>query len=451
MKREFRNEPGIYKITNLLNSKIYIGQSVKLLSRISAHKSENGGGLLSKAITKYGKDNFLFEVLEYCNKDDLDELEIKYISEYNSTVPNGYNISIGGKYPIYESEEIKNAFTKTGEDHFWFNKNLPKEIRDKMSESNSGVNNTQAKQVEDITGRIWGCLKDCANELDVSDGALSSKLNKRPTRLPHLDYLDLHFLENRPENYIFKTMEEIEHLKTPKKTMTYKKPKDDRNLYTKAKKVISNDGRIWNSVSECAIEFGLTVTSLSRILKGLRNPVEEIREFQLQYENPENSKRVYLTPKPKTQKRSVRRQVIDKDGNVYPSIRKCAECFQIGENLLSAMLREEIPFYKRLVEFDLKYVDSNYKENNWKDKPSLGKSRIGTTLSDETKKKISDSLSGEKHPQCKKVVDKNGNIWNSCQSAAKELKINQQSLGQMLLGNQPFRGDLIELGLKYAP
>jgi len=189
MKKEFRNEPGIYKITNLSNDKIYIGQSVKLLSRLSAHKSENGGGLLSKAIAKYGKDNFLFEVLIYCDKDELDSLEIKYIAEYNSTVPNGYNISIGGKYPIYESQEIKNAFTKTGEDHFWFNKNLPKEIRDKMSESTSGKNNAQSKDVEDITGRIWGCLKDAAKELDVRPGDLSSKLNKRPTLLSHLDYL----------------------------------------------------------------------------------------------------------------------------------------------------------------------------------------------------------------------------------------------------------------------
>lgn len=448
MKREFRNEPGIYKITNLMNDKIYIGQSTKLLSRLSAHKSENGGGLLSKAIAKYGKDNFLFEVLIYCEKDELDSLEVKYISEYNSTVPNGYNISIGGKNPIYESKEIQDQFIKSGEEHFWFNKNLPIEIRNKMSEATSGKNNTQAKQVEDITGRIWECLKDAAEELDVRQGDLSSKLNKRPTLLSHLDYLDLHFLENRTENYIFKTMEEIEHLKTPKKTMRYKKPKEERSQ-RKTKRVVSNDGRVWGSVTECANEFGMRCHYLSRILKGLRKPVEEIRGLDLKYEDSKNIEKVYNQPKQKVDRRSIRRQIIDKDGNIYDSIRKCAEHFGIHENKLSAMLRGALPFQKRLIEYDLKYINQEYKENNWKNKESLGRSRIGTKNSDETRKKISESIKGDKNVHCKKVISKDGTVWNSCKSASEELHISQQLLGKMLLGKREFRDDLIDLGLKY--
>jgi group I intron endonuclease len=97
MKREFKNIPGIYKITNLINGKVYIGQSVKLLSRISEHKRANGGQIISKAIGKYGVENFKFEVLKYCDKDNLDYLEIKYITENNSIVPNGYNVCVGGK------------------------------------------------------------------------------------------------------------------------------------------------------------------------------------------------------------------------------------------------------------------------------------------------------------------------------------------------------------------
>ena len=57
---------------------------------------------------------------------------------------------------------------------------------------------------------------------------LSQMLNSRPTLLPHLHYLDLHFVANRPENYEYKTMEEIEHLKVPRKVMVYKKSKEEK-------------------------------------------------------------------------------------------------------------------------------------------------------------------------------------------------------------------------------
>lgn len=98
--KEFRNEPGIYKITNLINWKCYIGQSVKLLNRISEHRRATSDQIISKAIVKYGLENFKFEVLAYCEKEELDSLEIKYISEYDCTVPNGYNISIGDRKSV---------------------------------------------------------------------------------------------------------------------------------------------------------------------------------------------------------------------------------------------------------------------------------------------------------------------------------------------------------------
>lgn len=93
---------GIYKITNLVNGKVYIGQSVDINRRIKRHKSRafninsNGYGYpLYKAIRKYGIDNFSFEVLEECAKDELNEKEIYYITKYDSW-KNGYNQNEGG-------------------------------------------------------------------------------------------------------------------------------------------------------------------------------------------------------------------------------------------------------------------------------------------------------------------------------------------------------------------
>lgn len=88
----------IYQITNLINGKIYIGQTNNIEKRWGAHRRCRDSSMaIARAIKKYGADNFKFEVL-YRNIpiDQIDELEIKTISEKNSQVPNGYNITAGG-------------------------------------------------------------------------------------------------------------------------------------------------------------------------------------------------------------------------------------------------------------------------------------------------------------------------------------------------------------------
>ena len=64
----------IYKITNKINGKIYIGQAIK----------------------KYGKENFTIELIEQVEKDKLDEREVYWISFYNS-YQKGYNCTLGGQ------------------------------------------------------------------------------------------------------------------------------------------------------------------------------------------------------------------------------------------------------------------------------------------------------------------------------------------------------------------
>ena len=95
---------GIYKITNLINNKVYIGQSINIQERWKAHRhrpfnsnSVDYDSLLYRAIRKYGLENFKFEVLEECEKEALNDKEIYYIQEYKSSNPNfGYNLSNGG-------------------------------------------------------------------------------------------------------------------------------------------------------------------------------------------------------------------------------------------------------------------------------------------------------------------------------------------------------------------
>lgn len=88
-------------ITNLVNGKQYIGQTVnRIEDRFKQHckksKLNNSKCKLSNAIKKYGKDNFKIELLEDdISSDKIDMKEIKYIEKYK-TCENGYNTSRGG-------------------------------------------------------------------------------------------------------------------------------------------------------------------------------------------------------------------------------------------------------------------------------------------------------------------------------------------------------------------
>lgn len=84
---------GIYKIENLVNGKIYIGQSIHIERRWQEHCQNSTQSLIAKAIRKYGKENFSFQILqETSDITELNALEASYIYQYNSLVPNGYNV-----------------------------------------------------------------------------------------------------------------------------------------------------------------------------------------------------------------------------------------------------------------------------------------------------------------------------------------------------------------------
>lgn len=88
---------GIYKITNKINGKSYIGQSNNIERRFQEHQTK---GSISRipldiAIKKYGKENFSYEIIEECDISKLNEREAYWIQQYDSII-NGYNCSVGG-------------------------------------------------------------------------------------------------------------------------------------------------------------------------------------------------------------------------------------------------------------------------------------------------------------------------------------------------------------------
>lgn len=101
----------IYKITNKINGKVYIGQTTKTLQeRKRGHLQAANDGVnhhLYAAIRKYGPDNFEFEQLcEASSVSELNYLEAKYILEYDS-VRTGYNMGYGGDNNVMFSPVVK--------------------------------------------------------------------------------------------------------------------------------------------------------------------------------------------------------------------------------------------------------------------------------------------------------------------------------------------------------
>lgn len=111
----------IYKITCLINGKIYIGQTTTDIEKRWRRHTwrctlDSRRMAISNAIDKYGKENFKIELIDSANSvEELNEKEVYYINMLNSLSPNGYNIDPGGN-----------------------NKKMRQETKDKISSSNKG-------------------------------------------------------------------------------------------------------------------------------------------------------------------------------------------------------------------------------------------------------------------------------------------------------------------------
>lgn len=184
---------GIYKITNTVTNKSYIGQSTDIEHRFWEHRHHKKSSKnLQEDIITYGIDNFTFDILEECSEEELNEREKHWIAEYQSKGL-AYNIALGGKggntitnldadaYESYiekiskpRSEEFKRAQSERflGEKNPMYGKKASEETRVLLTQQRLGrrwVNNgTESKFIkpEELTkylnlGYQLGMCKPC--------------------------------------------------------------------------------------------------------------------------------------------------------------------------------------------------------------------------------------------------------------------------------------------------
>ena len=122
---------GIYKITNLLNGKMYIGQ----------HTTSNiddgymgSGKIILRALKKYGKDNFRKEWLMFCeDEEELNYMERVYVDQTWVDRSDTYNLNLGGDYQRMSNQTRK----KLSDSHK--GKTFSEEHKRKLSESHKGI------------------------------------------------------------------------------------------------------------------------------------------------------------------------------------------------------------------------------------------------------------------------------------------------------------------------
>lgn len=160
----------IYSITCNVNGKRYIGQAVQFINGKRPHGAEGRWKkhtqeakskhsrcrALNSAILKYGEHNFTIRVLKICEKSQLNYYEVKYIRQYNTICPNGYNIRHGGsRSKLHESTIQKIREAKSKENNHMYGKHHTDEAKTKISQGNKGkVRTTEMREaMSNIKGR----------------------------------------------------------------------------------------------------------------------------------------------------------------------------------------------------------------------------------------------------------------------------------------------------------
>lgn len=192
----------VYKATNKINNKVYIGITTKTLEhrmKIHLRDSKNKDTYFYRAIRKYGFDNFTWEIIDTASTvKELEEKEKYYISIYNSfdNKELGYNTQSGGHnlYKITNEERMNRSVRVRGENNpmygkpgTWLNKKFSEAHKLHISNALKGMkkdymrggNNPSARSVINMTtGEIFDTVLSAAESVGANYNSITKTLKK---------------------------------------------------------------------------------------------------------------------------------------------------------------------------------------------------------------------------------------------------------------------------------
>lgn len=175
---------GIYKITNKINNKSYIGKSIDIQKRWKYHLDnfnckKEYDKTLYRAFRKYGESNFSFEILEEINEEDYDlisdEREKYWIKFYN-TLETGYNETSGGDGGY--SEKARNKIKKLTDDEV-------KKIRQMYADCNICVSDAYQLYSDKITKRGFQAIWSGQNHKKIMPEVFTEENKRKHILIEH--------------------------------------------------------------------------------------------------------------------------------------------------------------------------------------------------------------------------------------------------------------------------
>ena len=238
---------GIYKISNDINNKVYIGQSIHCEQRWSSHKSnvcdpKKNKYPLYRDMKKYGIEHFFFEIIEECSKEDLNSREKFWIKYYNSFF-DGYNLTQGGSTGTPTPQIDKNIIIQIIDDLENTNLNI-KQIAEKngVSRSTVGKINIGERWAYDreypIRPLTSTCLPAPVVQIDIYSGDIINTFNSIEEAIRQLNkpvYSRAHITEccqrkrKTAFGFIWRYLSDIEdYIETHKRVYMFDKNMDEQ-------------------------------------------------------------------------------------------------------------------------------------------------------------------------------------------------------------------------------
>ena len=265
----FMGTIGIYKIENVVNGKVYVGQSLDIESRWKNHiyhlnKGDSPNSYLQRSWDKYGIDSFSFSIIESCAADELNSREIYWIDKFNS-YECGYNLTKGGggtagyKLTADQVTRLRSALKGKPKSETYrkaMSERVKRWIQENGSPSsiavvclNTGKQYSNSNEASADTGVLSTSIRRCCKgELNSAGKSADG------TRLVWMD----------TDKYIRLTEEEIEDI-----IYTANIPKTGSNGTDAKRVVLLNTGEIFWSIVEAAGKYQVGNTSITTQCRSL--------------------------------------------------------------------------------------------------------------------------------------------------------------------------------------